>query len=255
MNKVYSRIWNASLGHFVVASELAPVQGRRHGARERRSAWVGKRAALAVAISLAMMTLSGLSVAAQPSTTEPADDKACTSAFYAGSFSTLRDNDTTCDDNLLASAMTVSQPGTVTPYYQAGGGDDSGGDNTAVGLGTEAGYWGSQSVAYGVYAQAPGDQSTALGSNSFALGSSSIVLGWDDFDQVANKSYTATINGTTMTKTGGELFQDLTGSNAVRSGVYHSAAAGDGSIAIGVQAMAGAENAGDTTFDMDPQLN
>src|SRR5699024_9952583 len=40
-----------------------------------------------------------------------------------------------------------------------------------------------------------------------------------------------------------------------RSGVYHSAAAGDGSIAIGVQAMAGAENAGDTTFDMDPELN
>jgi len=95
----------------------------------------------------------------------------------------------------------------------------------------------NQSVAVGQYACAPGDQSVAVGANTYAKGNSSVAIGGDDLNKVA---------GTNNNTAAAQTYKSLTGDDLIAAydagtGIgrqYINTEAGNGAVALGVQATA-----------------
>ena len=251
MNKIYSTVWNKSLGQLVVASELACSGGRAASKGDGRSAsgLLAFKAVVSAMLLAGCLIWTDAAMAASVNCNYNAGDGTqvvCTSGTVSGTGA------------IGVGSGTASGNGAVA----LGSGTSAFGDqSTALGSGAQAAISGSgsQSTAIGAFVGALGDQSTALGNNAQAQGNSSIAIGGDDLNKVAGATYTATVNGASFTGTGAAIFTQLTGSKAIASGTYYSPAAGDASIALGPQARAGytgapiepKANAGSQTGEFD----
>jgi autotransporter adhesin len=204
---------------------------------------IGSAATLAATAGKDSIAIGSAQTSATNGATTTATTASGTNAIAIGSAATA----STTNSLALGSSTTANGTGASAIGNAASA---FGSQSTALGGGAQAGVNPSggvitnQSIALGANSGATGDQSTALGNNAMAQGNSSIAVGGDDVDKVAQATYTAIINGTSETKTGAQLFTDLTGSTAIAAGVYHAATAGDGSVAFGPQAMAGGTSAG-----------
>src|SRR5690348_7088792 len=240
MNKVYSLVWNRSRMQVEVASELAHS---RAGGTSGKGCGAG--APLMLKLLAAAIVLSGsLGWATQAFAAQTACtfDNVANGTMFCGFGANATGNgavaigDTAVatgdgtsafGEGATASNTSASAFGENTLAAGVGssafgnGAKSYGNQSTAIGGGSQAGVSGgltNQSIALGANSGATGDQSTALGNNAMAQGNSSIAIGGDDVDKVAQATYTATINGTSETKTGAQLFTDLTGSTAIASG-------------------------------------
>ena len=105
-----------------------------------------------------------------------------------------------------------------------------------------------QSIAIGGSSNAIGDQSVAVGANTNATGNSSIAIGGDDLDKVASTSppaYNVNAPNTNNNTAAATKYKTLTGDDLVNfadvTKRYVSTQAGNGAVAIGVQAVATGE--------------
>jgi trimeric autotransporter adhesin len=159
MNRIYSKVWNASLGAVVVASELARsksvVDKRRQGGRGFRL--VGMSLAIMFALALAPKSayadVCAGSFAPNNSPVAADDAFACgASAFATGHYSTAIGNETMSTGNY-----------SVALGYTA----------TAIGMDSMA--LGHDAFSRGVNSIAIGKDSVARNENSIALGAGSIA--------------------------------------------------------------------------------
>ena len=109
--------------------------------------------------------------------------------------------------------------------------------NEAIAIGAFAKSQGTQSVAFGSRTLASGNQSTAIGNNSVASGHSSVAIGGDDLNLVSKA------DGQWNQSTAAKKFKQLTGNELIENTAapYIATQAGNGAVAVGVQAAANAE--------------
>ncbi|OFN57392.1 ESPR-type extended signal peptide-containing protein, partial [Eikenella sp. HMSC061C02] len=119
--------------------------------------------------------------------------------------------------------------------------------NEDVAYGVHAKASGGQAVALGPSTQAIGSQSTSIGNNTIARGNSSVSIGGDDLNAVASttplvSTNPANNNDTLNNTAAAATYRNLTGQNLVdftsTAGRYIPTEAGDGAVALGVQAKA-----------------
>ena len=119
--------------------------------------------------------------------------------------------------------------------------------NEDVAYGVHAKASGGQAVALGPSTQAIGSQSTSIGNNTIARGNSSVSIGGDDLNAVASttplvSTNPANNNDTLNNTAAADTYRNLTGRNLVdftsTAGRYIPTEAGDGAVALGVQAKA-----------------
>ena len=105
-------------------------------------------------------------------------------------------------------------------------------------------------MALGYKALASGDQSLAIGGDTHAKGAASIAIGGDDLDRVASTNFpnyqTAGANATYNNTSAAKAYFNLTGDYLVDfanplTNRYIPTQAGNGAVALGVQALASGE--------------
>jgi trimeric autotransporter adhesin len=138
LNKIYSKVWNKSLGMLVVASEFARANGRGSASSRLRSA------ALAAGI---VMALGAVPAMATDAVSKPTDAATVAHLFDA------------------KGATNGSEDAMALGRY-------------SLAAGASSFATGDQSSAFGAYAGAEGLNSTAIGAHSFAFGTDSSALGW-----------------------------------------------------------------------------
>jgi trimeric autotransporter adhesin len=205
MNTIYRIVWNVTLGKWVVASELAK-------GRKKKSSLKTAMLSLAVVGAMAGMGASNVYAAdvSMPS-------------CVAG------------EDPHATGCVPTSAEQLITPFYQAGGGDDNGNaTNVAIGQGAVAGTPGviSSATAIGIGAHASALGSVAIGRNSESTGASGIAIGQE-------ASSKGTTNGVIAIGFRADADTGATpGAWAAISIGTNSDAVGDGASALGDSAQA-----------------
>ncbi|NIJ69958.1 ESPR-type extended signal peptide-containing protein [Xanthomonas sp. 60] len=197
MNKIYRIVWNQTARRWMVASELTRARGKSTG---------GRRAVLAVALSLA----AGTALAGEACRTEDG---------LAGE----RDAQGLCAaaNNEHASARQIGTLGGLD------GGTASGADSVAIGPGSQS--LGPRSVAIGNGTIANGTANVTIGDRSRTDGFNSVALG---YNAAATAHYSLSLGGGST----------ATGVRATALGT-DAAATADTATAIGDRAKAAAVNA------------
>ena len=206
MNKIYKVIWSESSQSWVAVSELNTAHGKRT-----------VRSSTAKVANKMNFTFNMTGLAA-----------ACTMIFglFVSNAGLAASGTLTC-----TTSNTRDQSGNMICGYSATG-------NT------------SQSVALGGAANASGYQSVAVGANTIASGASSVAIGGDDLDRVASTNFpnyqTAGANATYNNTSAAKAYFNLTGDYLVDfanplTNRYIPTQAGNGAVALGVQALASGE--------------
>ena len=273
MNKVFKIIWNKTTQSFVVTSELAKgavkasSNSEQRVASETRLSSLFKLSAFALSLSAVMMPAQAKVFAGQVDPTNVNDSSiaignAATSASARGTtaigndvngryvYSVLigdgtgKHGTTNGDRNILIGRQSQvgdsSSNRVINQSIAIGSGSDEATDSPKFGGSITQGAW------------ARGDQSIAIGGNVVAYGNSSMSLGGDDLDAVGGVFYTDNhkfiLYDDKGIKTGEynlkgkslrDIYKQMTG-DTMDNRVYENTIAGEGSVALGVQANSSA---------------
>ena len=275
MNKVFKIIWNKTTQSFVVTSELAKgaVKASSNSEQpvtsETRLSSLFKLSAFALSLSAVMMpaeakVVVGQVVDANVDGSSIAVGNAATSALGGSTTAIGNGANGRYTDSLLIGDLTGTFGTDATgsarniligKNAQIGSGSQKIQQAIAIGAGNLAGASptygkGTPSITEGAWAR--GDQSIAIGGNVIAYGNSSMALGGDDLDAVGGVAYTDNhkfilynnkgiktgeynLNGKSLR----DIYKQMTG-DTMNSGTYENAIAGEGSVALGVQANSSA---------------
>ena len=242
MNKIFKIIWNKTTQSFVVTSELAKGAVKASSNSEQRVTSETRLSSLfklsAFALSLSASTLAmGSTVAIG----DGVNARYLNSVMIGERTGVFGTNTGSSTNNVL-----------IGKNAQIGSGNQKIEQAIAIGSGQLAAgtdmYGGS--ITQGAWAR--GDQSIAIGGNVIAYGNSSMALGGDDLDAVGGITYTDNhkfiLYNDKGIKTGEydlnrkslrDIYKQMTG-DTMNSGVYENAIAGEGSVALGVQANSSA---------------
>ena len=273
MNKVFKIIWNKTTQSFVVTSELAKgavkasSNSEQRVTSETRLSSLFKLSAFALSLSAVMMPAQAKVFAGQVDPTNVNDSSiaignAATSASARGTtaigndvngryvYSVLigdgtgKHGTTNGDRNILIGRQSQvgdsSSNRVINQSIAIGSGSDEATDSPKFGGSITQGAW------------ARGDQSIAIGGNVVAYGNSSMSLGGDDLDAVGGVTYTDNhkfilyndkgvktgeynLNGKSLR----DIYKQMTG-DTMNNRVYENTIAGEGSVALGVQANSSA---------------
>ena len=273
MNKVFKIIWNKTTQSFVVTSELAKgavkasSNSEQRVTSETRLSSLFKLSAFALSLSAVMMPAQAKVFAGQVDPTNVNDSSiaignAATSASARGTtaigndvngryvYSVLigdgtgKHGTTNGDRNILIGRQSQvgdsSSNRVINQSIAIGSGSDEATDSPKFGGSITQGAW------------ARGDQSIAIGGNVVAYGNSSMSLGGDDLDAVGGVTYTDNhkfiLYDDKGIKTGEynlkgkslrDIYKQMTG-DTMNNRVYENTIAGEGSVALGVQANSSA---------------
>ena len=273
MNKVFKIIWNKTTQSFVVTSELAKgavkasSNSEQRVTSETRLSSLFKLSAFALSLSAVMMPAQAKVFAGQVDPTNVNDSSiaignAATSASARGTtaigndvngryvYSVLigdgtgKHGTTNGDRNILIGRQSQvgdsSSNRVINQSIAIGSGSDEATDSPKFGGSITQGAW------------ARGDQSIAIGGNVVAYGNSSMSLGGDDLDAVGGVFYTDNhkfiLYDDKGIKTGEynlkgkslrDIYKQMTG-DTMDNRVYENTIAGEGSVALGVQANSSA---------------
>ena len=275
MNKVFKIIWNKTTQSFVVTSELAKgavkasSNSEQRVSSETRLSSLFKLSAFALSLSAVMMPVQakvivgdGSNAPTNVNDTSIAIGNAATSASARGTtaigndvngryvYSVLigdgtgKHGTTNGDRNILIGRQSQvgdsSSNRVINQSIAIGSGSDEATDSPKFGGSITQGAW------------ARGDQSIAIGGNVIAYGNSSMSLGGDDLDAVGGVFYTDNhkfiLYDNKGIKTGEynlkgkslrDIYKQMTG-DTMNYRVYENTIAGEGSVALGVQANSSA---------------
>ena len=277
MNKVFKIIWNKTTQSFVVTSELAKgavkasSNSEQRVISETRLSSLFKLSAFALSLSAMMMPAQAKVIVGEENNAPTPTNVHPYSIAVGDRATSATAEKTTAIGNGVNGRYTDSVLiGDGTGNY---GGNTGGrniligrhaqvGDSTssravsqsiAIGAGLKAadtGRFGGNSITEGAWAR--GDQSIAIGGNVVAYGNSSTALGGDDLDAVGGITYTDNhkfilynnkgiktgeynLNGKSLR----DIYKKMTG-DTMDAGVYKNTIAGEGSVALGVQANSSA---------------
>ena len=277
MNKVFKIIWNKTTQSFVVTSELAKgavkasSNSEQRVASETRLSSLFKLSAFALSLSAVMMPAQAKVIVGDRNNAPTnvggssiAVGNAATSASGANTTAIGNGVNGRYTDSLLIGDLTGTFGTDATgsarniligKNAQIGSGSQKIQQAIAIGAGNLAGASptygkGTPSITEGAWAR--GDQSIAIGGNVIAYGNSSMALGGDDLDAVGGVAYTDNhkfilynnkgiktgeynLNGKSLR----DIYKQMTG-DTMNSGTYENAIAGEGSVALGVQANSSA---------------
>lgn len=245
MNKVFKIIWNKTTQSFVVTSELAKGAVKASSNSEQRVTSETRLSSLfklsAFALSLSASTLAmGSTVAIG----DGVNARYINSVMIGEQTGTFGTNTTSSANNVL-----------IGRYAQIGSGNQKIQQAIAIGSGNKGNASpiygeGTKSITEGAWAR--GDQSVAIGGNVIAYGNSSMALGGDDLDAVGGVTYTDDhkfiLYDEKGVKTGEynlnrkslrDIYNQMTG-DTMNNRVYENTIAGEGSVALGVQANSSA---------------
>ena len=277
MNKIFKIIWNKTTQSFVVTSELAKgavkasSNSEQRVTSETRLSSLFKLSAFALSLSAVMMPAQANVIVGDgsnaPTNVHPFSIAVGNSATSASGGSTtaigngvngrytesllIGDLTGTFGTDATGSARNIL----IGKNAQIGSGSQKIQQAIAIGAGNLAGASptygkGTPSITEGAWAR--GDQSIAIGGNVIAYGNSSMALGGDDLDAVGSVAYTDNhkfilynnkgiktgeynLNGKSLR----DIYKQMTG-DTMNSGTYENAIAGEGSVALGVQANSSA---------------
>ena len=277
MNKIFKIIWNKTTQSFVVTSELAKgavkasSNSEQRVTSETRLSSLFKLSAFALSLSAVMMPAQAKVIVGDgsnaPTNVHPFSIAVGNSATSASGGSTtaigngvngrytesllIGDLTGTFGTDATGSARNIL----IGKNAQIGSGSQKIQQAIAIGAGNLAGASptygkGTPSITEGAWAR--GDQSIAIGGNVIAYGNSSMALGGDDLDAVGGVAYTDNhkfilynnkgiktgeynLNGKSLR----DIYKQMTG-DTMNSGTYENAIAGEGSVALGVQANSSA---------------
>ena len=245
MNKVFKIIWNKTTQSFVVTSELAKGAVKASSNSEQRVASETRLSSLfklsAFALSLSASTLAMGSTVAIGDGVNAA--RYLDSVMIGERTGVLGTNTTSSANNVL-----------IGKNAQIGSGNQKIEQAIAIGSGKLANATANAvlggSITQGAWAR--GDQSIAIGGNVIAYGNSSMALGGDDLDAVGGIFYTDNhkfiLYNDKGIKTGEydlkgkilrDIYKQMTG-DTMNYRVYENTIAGEGSVALGVQANSSA---------------
>ena len=277
MNKIFKIIWNKTTQSFVVTSELAKgavkasSNSKQRVANETRLSSLFKLSAFALSLSAVMMPAQakvivgdGNNAPTNVGGSSIAVGNAATSASGANTTAIGNGVNGRYTDSLLIGDLTGTFGTDATDSArniligknaQIGSGSQKIQQAIAIGAGNLAGASptygkGTPSITEGAWVR--GDQSIAIGGNVIAYGNSSMALGGDDLDAVGGVAYTDNhkfilynnkgiktgeynLNGKSLR----DIYKQMTG-DTMNSGTYENAIAGEGSVALGVQANSSA---------------
>ena len=275
MNKVFKIIWNKTTQSFVVTSELAKgavkasSNSEQRVISETRLSSLFKLSAFALSLSAVMMPAEakvvvgdGNNVPTNVDDSSIAVGNAATSAPGTNTTAIGNSVNGRYTDSVLIGDGTGNYGGNTGGRNILIGRHAQVGDSTssravsqsiAIGAGLKAadtGRFGGNSITEGAWAR--GDQSIAIGGNVVAYGNSSTALGGDDLDAVGGITYTDNhkfilynnkgiktgeynLNGKSLR----DIYKKMTG-DTMDAGVYKNTIAGEGSVALGVQANSSA---------------
>ena len=277
MNKIFKIIWNKTTQSFVVTSELAKgavkasSNSKQRVANETRLSSLFKLSAFALSLSAVMMPAQAKVIVGDRNNAPTnvggssiAVGNAATSASGANTTAIGNGVNGRYTDSLLIGDLTGTFGTDATgsarniligKNAQIGSGSQKIQQAIAIGAGNLAGASptygkGTPSITEGAWAR--GDQSIAIGGNVIAYGNSSMALGGDDLDAVGGVAYTDNhkfilynnkgiktgeynLNGKSLR----DIYKQMTG-DTMNSGTYENAIAGEGSVALGVQANSSA---------------
>ena len=275
MNKVFKIIWNKTTQSFVVTSELAKgavkasSNSEQRVISETRLSSLFKLSAFALSLSAVMMLAEakvvvgdGNNVPTNVDDSSIAVGNAATSAPGTNTTAIGNSVNGRYTDSVLIGDGTGNYGGNTGGRNILIGRHAQVGDSTssravsqsiAIGAGLKAadtGRFGGNSITEGAWAR--GDQSIAIGGNVVAYGNSSTALGGDDLDAVGGITYTDNhkfilynnkgiktgeynLNGKSLR----DIYKKMTG-DTMDAGVYKNTIAGEGSVALGVQANSSA---------------
>ena len=275
MNKVFKIIWNKTTQSFVVTSELAKgavkasSNSEQRVSSETRLSSLFKLSAFALSLSAVMMPAEakvvvgdGNNVPTNVDDSSIAVGNAATSAPGTNTTAIGNSVNGRYTDSVLIGDGTGNYGGNTGGRNILIGRHAQVGDSTssravsqsiAIGAGLKAadtGRFGGNSITEGAWAR--GDQSIAIGGNVVAYGNSSTALGGDDLDAVGGITYTDNhkfilynnkgiktgeynLNGKSLR----DIYKKMTG-DTMDAGVYKNTIAGEGSVALGVQANSSA---------------
>ena len=277
MNKIFKIIWNKTTQSFVVTSELAKgavkasSNSKQRVANETRLSSLFKLSAFALSLSAVMMPAQAKVIVGEENNAPTnvggssiAVGNAATSASGANTTAIGNGVNGRYTDSLLIGDLTGTFGTDATgsarniligKNAQIGSGSQKIQQAIAIGAGNLAGASptygkGTPSITEGAWAR--GDQSIAIGGNVIAYGNSSMALGGDDLDAVGGVAYTDNhkfilynnkgiktgeynLNGKSLR----DIYKQMTG-DTMNSGTYENAIAGEGSVALGVQANSSA---------------
>ena len=275
MNKVFKIIWNKTTQSFVVTSELAKgavkasSNSEQRVISETRLSSLFKLSAFALSLSAVMMPAEakvvvgdGNNVPTNVDDSSIAVGNAATSASGTNTTAIGNSVNGRYTDSVLIGDGTGNYGGNTGGRNILIGRHAQVGDSTssravsqsiAIGAGLKAadtGRFGGNSITEGAWAR--GDQSIAIGGNVVAYGNSSTALGGDDLDAVGGITYTDNhkfilynnkgiktgeynLNGKSLR----DIYKKMTG-DTMDAGVYKNTIAGEGSVALGVQANSSA---------------
>ena len=277
MNKIFKIIWNKTTQSFVVTSELAKgavkasSNSEQRVTSETRLSSLFKLSAFSLSLSAVMMPAQAKVIVGDgsnaPTNVHPFSIAVGNSATSASGGSTtaigngvngrytesllIGDLTGTFGTDATGSARNIL----IGKNAQIGSGSQKIQQAIAIGAGNLAGASptygkGTPSITEGAWAR--GDQSIAIGGNVIAYGNSSMALGGDDLDAVGSVAYTDNhkfilynnkgiktgeynLNGKSLR----DIYKQMTG-DTMNSGTYENAIAGEGSVALGVQANSSA---------------
>ena len=245
MNKVFKIIWNKTTQSFVVTSELAKGAVKASSNPEQRVTNETRLSSLfklsAFALSLSASTLAMGSTVAIGDGVNAA--RYLDSVMIGERTGVLGTNTTSSANNVL-----------IGKNAQIGSGNQKIEQAIAIGSGKLANATANAvlggSITQGAWAR--GDQSIAIGGNVIAYGNSSMALGGDDLDAVGGIFYTDNhkfiLYNDKGIKTGEydlkgkilrDIYKQMTG-DTMNYRVYENTIAGEGSVALGVQANSSA---------------
>ena len=277
MNKIFKIIWNKTTQSFVVTSELAKgavkasSNSKQRVANETRLSSLFKLSAFALSLSAVMMpgqakviVGDGNNAPTNVGGSSIAVGNAATSASGANTTAIGNGVNGRYTESVLIGDLTgtfgtdatgSSRNVLIGKNAQIGSGSQKIQQAIAIGAGNLAGASptygkGTPSITEGAWAH--GDQSIAIGGNVIAYGNSSMALGGDDLDAVGGVAYTDNhkfilynnkgiktgeynLNGKSLR----DIYKQMTG-DTMNSGTYENAIAGEGSVALGVQANSSA---------------
>ena len=277
MNKIFKIIWNKTTQSFVVTSELAKgavkasSNSEQRVTSETRLSSLFKLSAFALSLSAVMMPAQAKVIVGEENNAPTnvggssiAVGNAATSASGANTTAIGNGVNGRYTDSLLIGDLTGTFGTDATgsarniligKNAQIGSGSQKIQQAIAIGAGNLAGASptygkGTPSITEGAWAR--GDQSIAIGGNVIAYGNSSMALGGDDLDAVGGVAYTDNhkfilynnkgiktgeynLNGKSLR----DIYKQMTG-DTMNSGTYENAIAGEGSVALGVQANSSA---------------
>lgn len=245
MNKVFKIIWNKTTQSFVVTSELAKGAVKASSNSEQPVTSETRLSSLfklsAFALSLSASTLAMGSTVAIGDGVNAA--RYLDSVMIGERTGVLGTNTTSSANNVL-----------IGKNAQIGSGNQKIEQAIAIGSGKLANATANAvlggSITQGAWAR--GDQSIAIGGNVIAYGNSSMALGGDDLDAVGGIFYTDNhkfiLYNDKGIKTGEydlkgkilrDIYKQMTG-DTMNYRVYENTIAGEGSVALGVQANSSA---------------